>query len=272
VLCARGRLVIFTFQTRIPMNAHRWVSVRRLSNLDITRSRSSLKSPAELSLLSQDGYVTLPWLARWNESFAMTYKHDIFISYKRSAENNRWIEKHFEPLLKHYVEEELGRQAAVFRDDKIHDGSLWPVELGEALGHSRVLVSLWSNYYFSSAWCMKELDLMLVRERATGYRVSGRVSSLIVPCVLHDCENLEFAELKQIQRRDLSKCYNVRMRRDGRCAEKLATEIAKAAKGIAESIHNAPSWQEEWPRVNAQHMLEILKMREAPSQKKPPRF
>ena len=101
----------------------------------------------------------------------MAYQYDIFLSYRRDPEAREWLVAHFQPLLKHYVEQELGRKVEVFRDDQdIEAGSTWPARLGGALGKSRTLVALWSKLYFHSDWCSRELSVMLARERAEKFR------------------------------------------------------------------------------------------------------
>lgn len=48
---------------------------------------------------------------------AVAYEDDIFLSYRRDPEARQWLVEHFQPLLNHYVEPELGREVTVFRDD-----------------------------------------------------------------------------------------------------------------------------------------------------------
>lgn len=201
----------------------------------------------------------------------MPYQYDIFISYKRDRETNRWIDEHFEPLLKHAVELELGRTVTIYRDTQLHDGGTWPLELGIALGSSRVLVSLWTKTYFHSDWCVRELSMMLDREQTTGCRRSSKPDGLIIPAVLHDCETVN-PELVHVQYREIRDCFNVRMRRDSPRAERLADELAAAAPGIARSIENAPDWQPHWPNTIAENFLQTLLSANQPQQNTVPGF
>jgi hypothetical protein len=98
----------------------------------------------------------------------VAYQYDIFISYKRHTETLGWIKKHFFPLLEHRVGLELGRDPEVFVHEvaqQIPAGANWPVELGETLAGSRILVALWTKNYFNSRWCAEELSHMLAREQ-----------------------------------------------------------------------------------------------------------
>lgn len=201
----------------------------------------------------------------------MPYKYDIFISYKRGQETNRWIIEHFEPLLAHAVELELGRTPIIYRDNQLHDGGTWPIDLGNALGLSRVLISLWTKTYFHSDWCVRELSMMLAREHEMCCRTPTKPDGLIIPTVLHDCETIK-PELVHVQHREIRDCFNVRMRHDSPRAERLADELAAAAPGIARSIVNAPDWQPHWPNTTADNFLQALLSANQPQQNTVPGF
>jgi len=199
------------------------------------------------------------------------YQYDIFISYKRGQETNRWIIEHFEPLLAHVVELELGRSPIIYRDNRLHDGGTWPIDLGIALGSSRVLVPLWTKTYFHSEWCVRELSIMLDREREMGCRTPTKPDGMIIPAVLHDCEIIK-PELAHVEYRQIRDCYNVRMRHDSARAERLADELGAAAPGIARSIESVPEWQPHWPNTTAEIFLQAIFSGEQPQQNTVPRF
>lgn len=201
----------------------------------------------------------------------MAYQYDIFISYKRSAETNRWIEEHFEPLLGHAVELELGRNPKIYRDNQVLDGGTWPVELGMALGVTRVLVPLWTKTYFYSEWCSRELATMLAREQEMSCRTIANPCGLIIPAILHDYETPE-PHLAHIQTRDLRRYFNPRMPRNGPRAEQLADALMAAAPGITRAIESAPSWQPSWPQTTADAFLQILWQQIPPRQTIVPGF
>jgi hypothetical protein len=56
----------------------------------------------------------------------MSYKHDIFISYRRNPETLAWIKDHFEPLLSLRVEFELQRRPTIYIDEQVESGTSWP--------------------------------------------------------------------------------------------------------------------------------------------------
>lgn len=189
----------------------------------------------------------------------MNYTYDIFISYKRNPEADQWIKEHFEPLLAHSVELELGYPPKIFRDNRLAEGGSWPVDLGRALGSSKVLVSLWTKTYFHSEWCVREMATMLEREQEIGYRSDAVPNVLVLPSVLHDCDPLP-NEVAHIQYGVLRSFFNVRMRRDSTKAELLADALTEAAPAIARAIEQAPPWQAAWPaRTAEQFMLQFYK-------------
>jgi hypothetical protein len=201
----------------------------------------------------------------------MTYAYDIFISYKRDPEANQWIQDHFEPLLTYSVGLELGRQPKVFRDNRLAEGGSWPVDLGRALGLSKVLVCLWTKTYFHSDWCVREMAAMLEREQEIGFRSATVPSVLVLPSVLHDCDPLP-GEVSHIQYRVLRDFFNVRMRRDSAKAELLADALTQAAPAIAQAIEAAPAWQAAWPAKTAQQFMQQFYKGQPPSQMNVPGF
>jgi len=201
----------------------------------------------------------------------MSYTYDIFISYKRGAETNQWIQEHFEPLLLHSVELELGYRPTIFRDVRLSDGGSWPADLGLALGASKVLVSLWTKTYFHSDWCVREMAAMLEREQDTGYRTTTQPQALVLPGVLHDCDPVP-DKVAHIQCRILREYFNVRMRRDSTKAEELADAIQAFAPAVAAAILGAPEWQSAWPGKTADDFMRQFYKSQAPEQRSVPGF
>jgi hypothetical protein len=203
----------------------------------------------------------------------MDYEHDIFISYKRHPETLEWIQQHFLPLLDLRVGLELGKDPQIYVHEitgQIPAGTAWPVELGEKIGMSRILIALWSGTYLNSVWCTQELCLMLAREQEVGCRTPQNKYGLVVPVIVHDGDRIP-QELGLVQRLDIKTCYNTRMRRDGPKAEELSDKIEEHAKGLADAIVNAPQWRKNWSQQAAQQLFNTYYAFEA-SQRTVPRF
>jgi TIR domain len=203
----------------------------------------------------------------------MGYEHDIFISYKRDPEALEWIRRFLKPLLTHRVQMELKRPVMVYVHEvgnQIAAGTAWPVELGEVIARSRVLVALWSGDYLSSEWCRQELSLMLQREQRSRARSARNKFGLVIPIVAHDGETIP-QRLAAAQKLEVFEYFNSRMPSDGAKAEKLADLIALHAKGIAAAIKAAPRWHQQWPRRAARQLLRAFNTRQR-TQRTLPRF
>ncbi|MBR1199536.1 toll/interleukin-1 receptor domain-containing protein [Bradyrhizobium sp. AUGA SZCCT0158] len=200
----------------------------------------------------------------------MTYKYDIFISYKRHPETLGWIKKHFEPLLGHRVGLALGSEPTIFVHEinqQVSAGELWPQSLGDALGVSKVLVALWTKTFFNSVWCAKEMSHMLGRQG----RAKGITYGLVIPAIIHDGEDFP-KELKFIQSMDIRSCYNTRMREDSPKAEELSDLIDVHSVGIAKAIQQAPNWQSKWSQAASDAFFREFYKADTPAQTALPKF
>jgi len=202
---------------------------------------------------------------------AMSYQHDIFISYRRNPETFIWITEHFVPLLELHVELELGRKPVIYVDNQIESGTSWPVTLGAALGGSRVLIALWSGNYLASVWCTEELSYMLGRERDAKLRTVDRPYGVVIPAFIHDGEKFP-ADLAHIEHFEVQKSFNVRMARNSPRAEDLAAELAAQAPAIAACINRAPSWRKAWPKQAAANFFQKFYQQVEAVQTTVPRF
>lgn len=127
----------------------------------------------------------------------MSYKYDIFVSYKRHNKTNAWHLGLLE-ILEVWLSQELQRDARIFFDSEdIKTGDRWKEKLAEALLHSRCLLCLWSPMYFQSKWCVVEWQAFLEREERCG-------GGLIIPANIHDGTHYPNAA-KAIQSRDFSR-------------------------------------------------------------------
>lgn len=203
----------------------------------------------------------------------MGYLHDIFISYKRDPETLSWLREHFLPLLKLNISQWLERDPEIYIHeitDMIQAGTAWPVELGEEIAASRVLIALWTGNYMSSRWCSKELCLMLAREQEAHCRTVQNRYGLVIPVIVHDGENIDRI-VGNVQKLNIQPCFNTRMRRDSPRAEELFDKLRDHAEGISNAIRYAPPWQAEWPTQAAEELMQTY-LEPAPKQTAPPRF
>lgn len=200
----------------------------------------------------------------------MSYKYDIFISYRRDPETVRWIKDHFTPLLALRLGFELKRKPTIYLDEQIETGATWPLSLASALGTTRVLIALWTANYFTSVWCTEEFGQMLHREEISKLRTPPRPNGLIIPAFIHDGNSFP-AKLRYIQAFEIQACFNPRMAQNSPRAEALDAALAAQAPAIAASIENAPPWRKAWGARAATGFQKTFR-RQAKTQQKVPRF
>lgn len=174
----------------------------------------------------------------------MAYEWDVFLSYRRSNDWPRFVEKHFYPKLKHWLETIRGHSDIYFDVNATETGDDWPYDLAWGLARSKVMVCLWSAEYFTSKWCALELTQMLARRKSLA-GPSGRLPALIVPALIHDSETLP-PELKRIQQFPMQDLSNPWIARGSETEERLAVEIEKLARHVAHALRKPPDYDEQW--------------------------
>lgn len=178
----------------------------------------------------------------------MAYEYDAFLSYKSGHVYGRWVHQHFLPTLKDLLANALNqREARIFCDtQEIPTGDTWTQTLQRALAYSRCLVAVWSPQYFKSEWCLRELSLILRRERECGYRTRRNPAGLIAPIKVFDGNH--FPQIVQeIQCFDCSP-YAIPgegFERTIKYAD-FIDQMKLWVEDVAQVINQAPPWQETW--------------------------
>jgi hypothetical protein len=110
------------------------------------------------------------------------YEFDIFLSYRRRGPALDWVNNHFFPKLRGWLEqywpEDLGRESGrprLAKDDEMEAGSRWPASLRKMHAGSKVMLAVLSQEYFRSSWCLAEWEAMRLRERKLGMRTKGLI-------------------------------------------------------------------------------------------------
>lgn len=92
----------------------------------------------------------------------MPFEHDVFISYPHLSNqddqygHNGWVAK-FHNRLKARLDEMLGREARIWRDNKLPYGAVFGEAISKRLRESKVLLCILSPAYVQSEWCLREL-------------------------------------------------------------------------------------------------------------------
>lgn len=172
------------------------------------------------------------------------YKYDVFLSYSRSGHWETFVDDVFEPILSHWLGEELGRTPVVFKDRAtVSIGQNWHETLEHALQASRVMVTLWSRQYFSSEWCRRELSFMLAR--ASEFKIRGVFDRIILPATIHDGKKFP-PFLSALQALNLSEYADPFMTRRSLLREKLSAKMQELSRDAASAIEKVPNDSFQW--------------------------
>jgi TIR domain len=201
----------------------------------------------------------------------MSYDYDVFVSYRRAGNARKWVKNHFVPTLEDCLAYELISPPRVFADSQLESGTTWPPDLGQKLGASRMLISLWSKEYLNSKWCSMELAHMLAREKELGFRTAEKPGGLIAIAVIHGDEELP-KPLGAIQTFQIRDYFNTRMRVDSELAEQLEKALRAEAPTLAKIISLAPEFQVNWSANAAQEFYDAFNQPNPPSQDRGPTF
>ena len=108
----------------------------------------------------------------------MAFSHDAFISYAHidnqplPTEKEGWITI-FEKALRQLLSRYMGKEARVWRDQKLHGNDIFSDEILTQFSDTAVLVSILSPRYLKSEWCGKEMVKFLEAAEKTGGVVIG---------------------------------------------------------------------------------------------------
>lgn len=172
------------------------------------------------------------------------YKYDVFLSYSRSGQWETFVDNIFEPILLHWLGEELGRTPVVFKDRAtLSIGQDWHEMLEDALRASRVMITLWSRQYFSSEWCRRELSFMLAR--ANEFKGRGAFNRIILPATIHDGNRFP-PSLSVLQALNLSEYADPFMTERSVLREKLSGKIQGLSRDAASAIETVPNDSFQW--------------------------
>jgi hypothetical protein len=180
------------------------------------------------------------------------YRFDAFLSYSRGGHWETFVDEVFEPILTHWLGEELGRTPVIFRDrTTLSIGQNWPLTLENALRCSKIMITLWSRQYFSSEWCRRELSFMLAR--AEEFRRHGVFDGIILPTIIHDGRRFP-PFLSVLQGLNLSEYADPFMTGHSVLREKLSAKIQDFSRDAASAIETVPDDSCEWEVSPAGHL------------------
>ena len=120
----------------------------------------------------------------------MSYRHDIFVSYKWNGDVKTWVENVLVPIMENVLDEIKDRYLP---GDIFHDvkqtlfGASVPEVLRDGVAHSKCMICVFTkNYFTNSYWCPAELSAMLRREDETEARNNDAHVGLVFPIIFVD--------------------------------------------------------------------------------------
>jgi hypothetical protein len=117
------------------------------------------------------------------------YQHDFFVSYPHVPGENR-LNEFVEELVK-AIRFQLAEEPyePVYRDlERLKPGFVWKTELSHALCHSRCMLAVYTDGYFSREYCLREWDAMVDLEIK---RVGATSRRMIIPILLRAAKDVE---------------------------------------------------------------------------------
>jgi hypothetical protein len=178
----------------------------------------------------------------------MSYQNHVFISYRREKYAwTPWARDIFKLALESCLQRELGDPPNIFIDDQTPVGLNFVNQLASTLASSRIMVALLSKDYFSSDWCVHELDLMM--ERAQRHDV-------IIPIHVHDGKAFPDA-VSLLQHADFRNYASPALHHDGPLYAKFWSELMGLASRIANAVESAPDFDPRWEPAFRQRLTEV---------------
>jgi len=178
------------------------------------------------------------------------YKFDVFISYCRHGNVQKWLLNHFLPKFRDCLTDQLAHTPRVYVDRTMPRGVHWPSDLRKAMLHSKIMVPLFSPPYFRSKWCLAEWESMRQREKLLGLGSLEHPQGLVYPILYSDSNNFP-TEAKEISRWDFKKLSTPEPSfQDSRDWHLFHHRVTEVAEDLAELLPQVPDWQPDWPVID----------------------
>lgn len=173
------------------------------------------------------------------------FVYSVVLSYRNDKFFADWVHNTLYDTLVPLLKNELNKgEVRIFMDkEEIKSGDDWSNRIKRALVRSRCMIPVFIPDYFHREWCIRELAVMLHRQKELGYNTAANPSGLILPIHLHDGEHYP-SIAKKIQGKDFKKYFRPNVA--GELQNEFFSEMLDWAKTIAIKIKNAPEWDDDW--------------------------
>jgi TIR domain len=182
---------------------------------------------------------------------AMPYEHDLFISYRRRGDVKGWVQNHFYPRLKEGLTNQLPCEPTIWLDVEQEEGVDWPLNIRHALLRAKYLVAVWTPDYSRSRWCVAEWKSMLEREKHLGMRTKNNPRGLVYPIKYSDGQHFDPIAKATECKKDFSAQLNYPYPSWAGSTTYLAfhDRVNEVAADLANWLDEGkvPMWNEDWP-------------------------
>lgn len=181
-----------------------------------------------------------------------SFEKDLFISYAHidnrplTPEQDGWISR-FHESLNALLSMRMGKQARIWRDDKLQGNDVFADEIVAQFGRTAVLISVLTPRYLQSEWCTREVSEFCALAEASGGVVvdkKARVFKILktpvdteepLPSIMQDMLGYEFFAIEDGTPLELDAAYGEKFAQDyNRKVGKLAFEIAQLLQSLDE--------------------------------------
>jgi TIR domain len=207
-------------------------------------------------LVGGQGMSAGPLRERIPQAPESQYKYDIFLSYRRANAWPRFVDRIFLPMLRHWLQAEMGRPPHIFFDaEELETGESWPHRLAIGVALSKIMICLWSNEYFYSPWCQAELAHMLARREST--RIASGPLPLVLAVVIHDGDSISPA-LKDIQQLPIQDYANPWLAPYSPRIEELSEHIRRFSVHVHHALQRVPECDPAWENLAVNEFVQLF--------------
>jgi TIR domain len=180
----------------------------------------------------------------------MAYEYDLFISYRRRGDVQKWVQRHFHPRLIESLTNELAWEPRVWLDVEQEEGVQWQANISRALLRSKYLLAVWTPDYFRSTWCLAEWRSMLAREEVLGMRSVETPRGLVYPIRFSDGKHFHVTAKATECKKDFS-TMNYPYESWTESSSYLAFHdlVRDVASELSDWLADdrVPTWSDDWP-------------------------
>lgn len=177
------------------------------------------------------------------------YQFDLFISYSRVGSVRKWLVNHFQAKLMDCLADQVAPSPRIYVDHEMPRAVHWPSNLQRALQHSKIMIQLLTPHYYTSDWCLAELQSMRAREQLLGLAGAETPQGLIYPILYSDCADLPLSERQRSWVDFKDYAYPDPVYQQSVDFIGFHKRMRELATDLVDLVRQVPEWQPDWPII-----------------------